>query len=87
MTIYYDFDVLSKVPARIFVLFRDGESMPVAGPLNILDVIPGDAGYNDFRIVNKVTVPAAYMANTITILSSEIMTKIYRKPFPHMQPP
>jgi len=66
---YYNFDVQSNTPAPIFVLFRDGESDPVAGQLNIIDVIPGETGYNDFWQVNKVTVPAGYVANTTTSYS------------------
>jgi hypothetical protein len=62
---YYNFDVQPTVPAPIFVLFRDGEPAPVEGQLNIVGVIPGDAGYNDFWEVNKVTVPSNYVANTI----------------------
>ena len=45
---YYNFDVQSTEPAPIYVLFRDGESMPVASQLNIVDDIPGDSDYNDF---------------------------------------
>lgn len=73
-TIYYNFDVLSTTPAPIYVLFRSGETEPVTGQLNIVDVIPGDEGYNDFWIVNKVMVPAGYVANTITSYM-EIMDK------------
>ncbi len=62
---YYNFDAQPTDPAPIYVLFRDGEMMPVAGQLNIVGVIPGDMGYNDFWRVNKVTVPANYVANTI----------------------
>ena len=40
--------------------------MPIAGQLNIVDAIPGDTGYNDFWLVTKVTVPASYVANTVT---------------------
>ena len=36
------------------------------GQLNIVDVIPGDVGYNEFWHVRKVTVPDDYVANTIT---------------------
>lgn len=63
---YYNFDVMPTAPAPIFVLFREGESMPVSGQLNLVSVIPGDPGYSDFWQVNKVTVPADYVANTIT---------------------
>jgi len=63
---YYNFDVMSTVPAPIYALFREGESMPVEGQLNIIDVIPGDPGYNDFWLVHKVTVPKEYVANTVS---------------------
>ncbi|MEJ2614893.1 MAG: hypothetical protein P8Z35_08045 [Ignavibacteriaceae bacterium] len=63
---YYNFDIQSTEPAPIYVLFREGESSPVAGQLNIVNVIPGDSAYNDFWEVQKVTVPAGYVANTIT---------------------
>jgi hypothetical protein len=62
---YYNFDVQPLAPAPIYVLFRDGEDMPVEGQLNIIDVIPGDAGYNDFWNVVKVTVPDDYVANQL----------------------
>jgi len=65
---YYNFDVMSTQPAPIFVLFREGSTTPVSGQINIVDVIPGDAGYSDFWQVNKVTVPADYVANTVTSL-------------------
>ncbi|RJO71884.1 MAG: hypothetical protein C4523_03470 [Myxococcales bacterium] len=71
---YYNFDVMSRTPAPIFALFREGEDMPVEGQLNIVDVIPGDAGYNDFWNVQKVAVPADYVANTVTSLT-EIQEK------------
>ncbi|MBD3289750.1 DNRLRE domain-containing protein, partial [candidate division KSB1 bacterium] len=45
---YYNFDVQPTVPAPIYVLFREGEDAPVAGQMNIIDVVPGDEGYNDF---------------------------------------
>ena len=63
---YYNFDVQPTAPAPIFVLFRQGEASPVAGQLNIVDVVPGDAGYNDFWRVVKVTVPTDYVANVLT---------------------
>ncbi len=66
---YYNFDVQGTTPAPIYVLFREGESKPVTGQLNIVDVIPGDEGYNDFWRVTKVTVPKNYVANTVTSVS------------------
>jgi hypothetical protein len=63
---YYNFDVMSTTPAPIWVLFPEGGSTPVPGQLNIVDVVPGEVGYNDFWRVMKVTVPADYVANTAT---------------------
>lgn len=74
---YYNFDVQPTSPAPIYVLFREGESTPVAGQLNIVDAIPGDEGYNDFWRVTRVTVPRDYEANTVTSLS-EIQARGYR---------
>ena len=63
---YYNFDAQPIHSAPIFALFKEGESSPVTGQLNIIDVIPGDEGYNDFWHVHKVTVPDDYVANTVT---------------------
>ncbi len=66
---YYNFDVQTTAPAPIYVLFREGEEDPVTGQLNIIDVIPGDEGYNDFWQMYKVTVPSTYIANVISSYS------------------
>lgn len=63
---YYNFDVMPTKPAPIFVLIRTGDSVPVSNQLNIIDVKPGDQGYNDFWHVHLVTVPVSYVANTVT---------------------
>lgn len=63
---YYNFDRQPLAPAPIYVLYREGESQPVSGQANIVDVIPGDPGYSDFWRVVRVTVPRNYVANTIT---------------------
>ena len=62
---YYNFDVQSTTPAAIYVLYRAGETAPLAGQLPIIDELPGEKGYNDFRQITKVTVPASYEANSI----------------------
>jgi hypothetical protein len=62
---YYNFDVQPTVPAPIFVLFYEDDSSKVPDQLNIVGVIPGDMGYNDFWQVNKVFVPSNYVANTV----------------------
>ena len=63
---YYNFDVQTLTPAPLWVLFREGEDTPVSGQMNIIDVIPGETGYNDFWKMIKVTVPSGYVANTVT---------------------
>src|SRR5215475_2990212 len=63
---YYNFDIQSTTPAPVYVLYREGEDKPVVGQLNIIDTLPGEKGYNDFRQVWKVWVPEDYVANTIT---------------------
>ena len=45
---YYNVDVQPSTPADIDVLFAAGASAPIAGQLNIIDVLPGDDGYSDF---------------------------------------
>lgn len=66
---YYNFDVQPVDPAPIYVLFKEGQSSPVPGQLNIINVIPGAPGYNDFWLVHKVTVPSSYQANQVASLS------------------
>ena len=73
---YYNFDVQPLKAAPIYALFKEGSDSPVTGQLNIINVIPGDAGYNDFWNVYKVTVPKDYVANTVTSLQ-EIMDNGY----------
>ncbi|MGO8917298.1 MAG: hypothetical protein ACLQJR_15430 [Stellaceae bacterium] len=63
---YYNFDVQSTTPAPVYVLYHEGEDKPVAGQLDIIDTLPGEKGYSDFRQVWKVSVPKDYVANTIT---------------------
>jgi hypothetical protein len=63
---YYDFDVQPLTPAPIYILVKQGTILPVLNQLAIIDVIPGDAGYNDFWQVVNVEVPSGYVANTVT---------------------
>ena len=60
---YYNFDVQGTTSAPVYVLYREGEDKPVDGQLDIIDTLPGEKGYNDFRQVWKVTVPKDYVAN------------------------
>jgi hypothetical protein len=64
--LYYHLDVQSTTPAPVYILYREGEDKPVADQLDIIDTLPGEQGYNDFRQVWKVWVPKDYVANTIT---------------------
>ena len=73
---YYNFDVQPLIPAPIWVLFREGETDPVSGQMNIINVLPGEAGYNDFWQVIKVTVPKDYQANQVASYA-EIMAAKY----------
>lgn len=73
---YYNFDLQPVVPAPIYVLVKNGQTTSVAGQNNVIDVIPGDPGYNDFWQVYMVTVPGNYVANTITSYQ-EIVAKGY----------
>lgn len=63
---YYNFDVQGTTPAPVYVLYRTGEDHPVAGQLPVIDTLPGEPGYNDFRQVWKVTVAADYVPNSVT---------------------
>src|SRR5262249_34397736 len=76
---YYNFDVQTTTPAPVYVLYSEGEDKPVAGQLDIIDTLPADKGYNDFRQVWKVAVPKNYVANSIvdaaTLLSAGYKTE------------
>lgn len=72
--LYYHLDVQSTTPAQVYVLYREGEDTPVKDQLNIIDTLPGDKGYNDFRQVWKVWVPSNYVANTITDAATLLQT-------------
>ncbi|MCC6302232.1 MAG: hypothetical protein IT489_05465 [Gammaproteobacteria bacterium] len=65
---YYNFDVQSTKPAQIYILVRENDGKPVTGQLHIVDAIPGEPGYNDFRRINRVKVPQDYTANSVTSL-------------------
>lgn len=64
-TLYYHLDVQSKHPAPVYFAYRIGENRPVSGQLPIIDTVPGEDGYNDFRQVWKIWVPSSYVANTL----------------------
>ena len=74
---YYNFDAQSTTPAPLYVLYRKGEDQPMKGQLEIIDTLPGERGYNDFRQVWKVIVPRDYQPNTVTD-AAEIRKAGYR---------
>ena len=55
-------------PIYAFITGLDAQGQPqfVPGQHNIIDVLPGDAGYTAFWDVNLVQVDPTYQANTIT---------------------
>jgi len=66
------FDNGANSPAHGFVVedapiyaFFHADGTPVAGQKNVIDVLPGDAGYSDLWKVTKVVVDASYMANSL----------------------
>jgi hypothetical protein len=61
---YYDFDIRSQVPGKLYSFSQDGE--PLSEQLPVLSTLPGDAGYNDFVRVYEVAVPPGYQANSVT---------------------
>lgn len=73
---YYNFDVQPTAAVNIYVFFKAGATAPVAGQNNVIPSIPGDAGYNDFWLVNKVAVPDSYVPNTLTS-EAEILASGY----------
>ena len=74
--LYYNFDVQPTTPSPIYVLFKSGATTPLAGQNNIVATIPGDASYNDFWLMKKVTVPDNYVPNSLTS-ESEILASGY----------
>lgn len=61
---YYDFDMKSQVPAKMYVFVRDGT--PIDGQLPVITRLPGQPGYNDFWRVHEVWVRADYQPNSVT---------------------
>lgn len=55
--------------APIYAFFDQGEQ-PVAGQRNVIDVVPGDAGYSDLWRVTKVIVGPNYVANNLRSAAS-----------------
>jgi outer membrane protein assembly factor BamB len=72
---YYDFGahtplvgntpLTAPIWAFIYGMDADGNPQFVPGQHNIIDVVPGDEGYSDLWLVNLVTVPADYEADSL----------------------
>ena len=65
---YFDFGMNPVTTAPIYAFFY-ADDMPVPGQRNVVDTIPGEAGYSDFWRVHKVTVPDDYQANSAKSLA------------------
>ena len=63
---YYNFDIQSDRPANRYRLSHAGRHAPLPGELDLVDVIPGDARYNDFWRIAWVEVPEAFAIGSIT---------------------
>jgi hypothetical protein len=57
----------TTLPIWVFITGMDADGNPqfVEGQNNVIDAVPGDAGYSAFWQVNLVTVGEGYEANTI----------------------
>jgi hypothetical protein len=70
---YFDFgpNTDRTAPIYAFITGMDAAGNPqfVEGQHNIIDVIPGDAGYSAFWDLHLVQVPAGYKANSITSMA------------------
>jgi hypothetical protein len=66
---YPDFGPNPDVANAMYVLITgydpDGAPLPVEGQGNLIDAIPGQAGYSAFWRQHHITVPAGYTANDI----------------------
>jgi hypothetical protein len=63
---YYNFDVQDRNPGKIFLFFVAGAADPLPRQLPIIDSLPGESAYSDFREIHRVSVPASYVPNTLT---------------------
>ncbi len=66
---YYNFDIQSPAPATLYRFTRAGRREPLAGQLDVVDVLPGDRGYSDFFRIAWVEVDGAFAPGSITSAS------------------
>jgi hypothetical protein len=55
---YYNLDVQPDQPARLYRFVTPGTHDQVAGQPDVVDAVPGDAGYSDFWQIHWVELPA-----------------------------
>jgi len=65
---YYNLDARPTASAPIYTFVRENGD-PVEEQLDVVDVVPGETGYNDLWHPHMVTVPDSYEANTATSLA------------------
>jgi hypothetical protein len=63
---YYNLDVQPERHATLWRFTRAGTHERLAGQLDVVDRIPGDAGYTDFWRIAWVEVPADFVPGSIT---------------------
>ena len=61
----YHLDARPTNPANLYIFFR-ADGSPLEDQLYVFDALPGEAGYNDFCAIQRVTVPDGYVSNSIT---------------------
>jgi hypothetical protein len=61
----YHLDARPTNPANLYIFFR-ADGSPLDDQLYVFDALPGEAGYNDFCAIQRVTVPDGYVSNSIT---------------------
>ncbi len=79
---YPDFGMNSRAATPIYVFIHgmnaDGTPDFVDGQNNIIDSVPGDAGYTAFWLVTMVTVPQSYVPNTLRSASAVLSSGFTR---------
>jgi hypothetical protein len=75
---YWDCGTATPAVSYVYVLYRSGsrDPIPEAEQHPIIDAVPTDPNYSPFRHVVKVTVPRAYVGNSLTSVE-ELETAAY----------
>jgi hypothetical protein len=78
---YWDAGAATPAVSNVCVLYRKGSNTPIPFDQQypIVDAVVGDAAYSPFRHVIKVTVPASYVANTMTSIA-DLVNALYLDP-------